>query len=78
MNLSENLTKQLKALARGYHGRALKAYSEELIKELGDITTVTSEQLEGRKQAVEAIREHYIAFFDRLQQDHPHQEDNYE
>ena len=78
MQLPENLLKQLKALARGYHGRALKAYSEEIIKELGDITTVKAEDLEGRKQAVEAIREHYIAFFDRLKQKQGYSEDNFE
>lgn len=66
VKLEPGTLNSLKSLAKGYHGRALRTYTDQILASLGDLTTVTAEDLEARKQAIATIREAYISFFDRL------------
>ena len=76
--MTDNLIKQLRALAKGYHGRALRAYTEEILKEFGDISEIDPQNFSSRREAIAFIKDKYLNFFDRLRQDISSNEEDFE
>lgn len=46
----------LKALSVSTNGRVLREYVEQLIYELGDISTVTNDPIETRQKAIQILK----------------------